>query len=112
MDRHAVTHHVQVRTPEIHYFLATRVLDEGITDIPFAWNYPIEDGSTARHLLQIKRDMRTDFSQGFPDAVSGNAAADRKYFCGEIVHVITDIRRDKLFGDFGSHIHHVSEQAS
>src|ERR1700676_3020837 len=55
LSRNAVVDDVQIRAPKIDNAIAARVLDVGISDIPFAWDRPVKHLRSARHLLDLKR---------------------------------------------------------
>ena len=94
--RNAVAHDVQVRSLEIDDLLASFVLDIGVADVPLAWNCPVEDGGPGRNFMDVQGNVRANFAQSLPYAVTGNAAAKRENPGGKREQFAADIVGNEL----------------
>ena len=83
---HAITDHMQVGLTEIDEALATRVFDEGVTDIPLLRYGPIQYRRTARYLMELERNPLGNSLQSRAHAMARNATAERKQLCHKAVH--------------------------
>ncbi len=75
--RHAVAHDVQIRVGEIDDGVAAGVLDVPGADVPLLRDRPVEHLRARRHLAHLEIDVAAHQAERRPDAVAGDAAADR-----------------------------------
>jgi hypothetical protein len=79
---------MQVGDGEIDDALAGGVLDVGVRDVPFARDRPVENLRAGRQLRCLNGDVAPDDLQRLPNAIAGDAAADRKELGGERIHAL------------------------
>jgi hypothetical protein len=85
--RNAVADDVQVTCPEVNHFLALRILDVSISDVPFFRDGPVEYRGSSRNLLNFKRDMLLYESKSLSNTFPGDTAANRVQPAYEIVYL-------------------------
>ena len=85
VHRGAVVQDVQVAVPKIDDPLAAAILYICIPNIPLFRDGPIEDWGSGWHFGDLQRNSVLDQRQGLPDAIAGDAAADRIELCREAV---------------------------
>jgi hypothetical protein len=66
------------------------------------WDRPIKDLIAGGHLADLNRDLRAGLAQDLPNAVAGNAAANREQVGDETIHSIAEIV-DRLHHPFQVH---------
>src|SRR5271165_2109384 len=67
---------MEVASPEVDHALASRVLNVGVTDVPFLRDRPVEHLGATRDFVQFKRDSALKQAQTLADAIASNASAD------------------------------------
>ncbi len=77
VHRPAVTHHVEVVSTEVDHATAVGVRDVCVADVPFERDRPIENLGAAGNLAYLERHVLAQDLQRLPDAVAGDASADR-----------------------------------
>ena len=81
---------MEVARPEVDHPAPARVRDIGIGDVPLARDRPVEDARPARNLPDLERHLFSDAEEGLPEAVAGDAPADRVQLLHEAVHRLAD----------------------
>src|SRR5262249_51335684 len=71
--------------------LALRILDVSIANVPFPGHGPIEHLSVGRNVVNLDRDVVPNNTQGLPNPVARDAAANRKQLGDEPIHFMPDI---------------------
>jgi hypothetical protein len=74
---HAVAHQVQVAVGEVDHPLAVGAGHPGVAHVPLPRHRPVEHLGAGGNLVHLQVELAADDRQGGPDAVTGDAAADR-----------------------------------
>ncbi len=85
-DGNAVVDHVEVAALEVHHPPAVLVLDVRVPDVPLVWDRPVEHPGSARHLVDLERDLPAEAGEGPADAVARDAPTDRVQLLDQRVH--------------------------
>src|SRR3989339_2020027 len=82
---------MQVRFPEIDHPLAGPVFHIGVPDIPFLRHGPVENRSPRRNLVNFKRNMTTNHSEGLAKTRTRDAATEGIHLTDERMHPLTHL---------------------
>jgi hypothetical protein len=93
MHRRTVIHRVQVALLKVHDPLPVRPFDIGISNVPFFRHSPVKDWSLRWYLEGLQRNPILNHGESPPDAVAGEAPADRIQVRRETVQLLADLRR-------------------
>ena len=90
-DGDAVAENVQVRVREVDDPLPVGPGEPRFPDVPLPRQRPVVDLCPTRHFGALERDLLLDQVERLPDAVAGEAAADRIEPLHELVHLAAGI---------------------
>ena len=84
--RLAVADDVEIRVVEVDDTPPVRAFDVSCVDVPLVRDDPVENLRAACHLVNLDRDPLADQPEGRPNAVAGDASAEREQFGRKRVH--------------------------
>jgi hypothetical protein len=78
---------------EIDEALTASIFDEGIADMPFLRDSPVQHRRATRHLVEGERNLLGNGLQRRAHAAACDATAERKQLSDEAVHSLATFRR-------------------
>ena len=90
VDRDAVAEEVQRGVGDVDHARPVRRLHPGLSDVPLAWERPVEDLGPGRKLDGLERNVLADPCERRAHAVPGEAPRDRKELCHQGVELAAD----------------------
>ena len=84
--RPAVVDNVQVINSKVDDTAPSRILNVAVFDVPFLRDRPVEHLGAGCHLMGLKRDQFAKPEEALPQAISGDAAADREQLADQFDH--------------------------